>query len=241
MARPTGSPGWSTRVLCGVLAACAVANAVAGAVAWHRYQLLLALPPEQAPSGGGTLLGADMWFGIATGWRRAAIVVSVLLFVLWLDRMRGLADQVWPEGQRRGRGWLLFGWVVPVGNLFVPKMFVNDLWAAGRPATPRRRGHPLLTLWWLAVLLAFGSSGAALGRVPRADHAWQACDAMRQVMLTDGLFVAAAALTAAVAWRLGGMLRYAARPAPGRPNAVAPHPRPGSPRRTRQPQSGLSR
>lgn len=209
MARPVGSPGWLARVLCGALAALAVANVVAGVAAWHRYQLMLALPAEQAPLGTDALLNDQMWFGILMGWRRAALVVSVLLLVAWLDNMRGLADEVWPEGQRRSRAWLIFGWVLPLGNLFIPKMFVNDLWAAGRPWQQRERGHWLLTLWWLSVLVAFGSSGGMLNHVRQAARAGQEADAMRQLMFVDGMLIAVALLTIAVVRRLSGMLERA--------------------------------
>jgi hypothetical protein len=192
-----------------VLAAFAVAGVAAGAAASNWYRLLRTLSPEQPPSGSAALLNAEMWFDNLVGWRRAALVVSVLLLVVWLNEMRGLADEVWPEGQRRSRAWLLFGWAVPVGNLFIPKMFVNDLWAAGQPWHQRERGHWLLTLWWFLIILAFGSSGGMLRGVQQSAHAEQAAAAMQQFMFIDGLLIAIALLTIAVVWRLSGMLERA--------------------------------
>ncbi|MFG2196857.1 DUF4328 domain-containing protein [Streptomyces sp. NPDC048639] len=151
---------------------------------------------------------ADMWFGNLMGWRTAALIVSALLFVVWLDNMRGLADEIWPEGQRR-RAWLIFGWVVPVANLFIPKMFINDLWAAGRPPQRRERGHLLLTLWWLSVLAAFGMFGDWSDGGQRDARADEAADEMRRVLLSNGLYIAAALLTIAVVWRLSSMLERA--------------------------------
>lgn len=49
--------------------------------------------------------------------------------------MRDLADVIWRQGQRRHRAWLVFGWVIPLGQLFIPKMFINDLWAASSTGT----------------------------------------------------------------------------------------------------------
>ncbi|WP_328430302.1 DUF4328 domain-containing protein [Streptomyces sp. NBC_00443] len=193
-------------MLCGTLAVWAVANVLAGLAAWNRYQLLLALPSEHVPRGSEALVTADMWLGNLLGWREAAFVISMLLLIAWLDDMRGRADGAWPQGQRRSRAWLIFAWVLPVGNLFIPKMFVNDLWAAGQPAQRRKRGHPLLTVWWLAVIVAFGWSGAALGRVRETAYAGPGAAAMRQVMQSSGLFIVAAVLTIAVVWKLSGML-----------------------------------
>ncbi|WP_435228572.1 hypothetical protein [Streptomyces sp. Tue6028] len=89
MARLPGSPGRLARVLCGALVVWALANAAAGVAAWHRYQLL---PSKQVPDDDGVLVRADMWQGNLMGWREAALVVSVLLLIAWLDEMRGLAD-----------------------------------------------------------------------------------------------------------------------------------------------------
>ncbi|MFD3456367.1 DUF4328 domain-containing protein [Streptomyces sp. NPDC058691] len=200
-------------MLCAVLGACALANAAAGVAAWHRYQLLGALPGGQAPDGGEALLRAEMWFGNLTGWRNAAVVVSVVLFIAWLMSMRRIADEVWPEGQRRNPAWLILGWLIPVVNLFVPKMFVNDLWAGGLQARSRKRGHPLLTLWWIAVLVAFGTSGATLDRARGTAHVAEVRDRLWQVVQSDGFFVIAAALSIAVVWRLSTMLEGAERPA----------------------------
>jgi hypothetical protein len=124
--------------LCGVLIASVLANMAAAAAAWHRYQLLLALPPECTPYGTEALLNADMWFGNLMGWRKAAIVTSVLLLIAWLDSMRTLAETLWPEGQRRRRAWLLFAWGIPVVNLTIPKMFINDLVGRNPVRTPPR-------------------------------------------------------------------------------------------------------
>ncbi|MFJ6565735.1 DUF4328 domain-containing protein [Streptomyces sp. NPDC091412] len=121
--------------------------------------------------------------------------------------MRSLADTVWPAGQRRHRAWVLFGWLVPLAQLFIPKMFINDLWAAAQPAMRRRRGNPLLTVWWLTVLAA--DNWATYSALKQAATAGDARRALRQVMLSDGLLIAAAALTIAVVWRLSGMLHCA--------------------------------
>ena len=215
MGRPVGARSWLQRIVCLALVACVLANAAAAAAAWHRYQLLLAVPPQSSTYSTDALMTAEMWFDNLMGWRNAILVASALLLIAWLDSMRGMADGIWPEGQRRSRVWLIFGWWLPIANLFVPKMFVNDLWAAARPG--HRRGHPLLLLWWGSILAAFGSSGAML-RVHNGTHAAQACDQMRQVMVCDALFTIAACLTLVIVRRLSNMLTQAAQSAP-RPTA----------------------
>jgi hypothetical protein len=152
-----------------------------------------------------------MWFGNLTGWWRAAFLVSMLLFIAWLDDMRRLANEVWPEGQRRHRAWALFGWVVPLAQLFVPKMFMNDLWAAAQPVQERRRGHPLLTAWWFAALAA-GVWADDFSPLKNAT-ALTARDALHHLMLSEVLYIGTAVLTVVVVRRLNGTLQRAFRAA----------------------------
>ncbi|MFE9771090.1 DUF4328 domain-containing protein [Streptomyces sp. NPDC005931] len=182
-----------------------VATDVAG---WHKYQVLLA-PPLNGPDEGEELVSADMWFGNLTGWWQAAFLATMLLFLVWLDNVRTLADTLWPEGQRHHRAWVLFGWLVPLAQLFVPKMFINDVWAAAQPARRRRRGNPLLTMWWLTVLAAGAWATDGYSALKQAATAGEARQALRHVMLSDGLRIGAAALTIAVVWRLSGSLHQA--------------------------------
>lgn len=213
MNRVTESPGWLARCTCGVLAAYALLTVATGVAAWHRYQVLLAppLPPQPDGSEGLPLLVANMWFGNLSGCWSGASTVTLLVLVFWMACMRGVAERVWPEGQRRSRAWLFFGWIVPLANLFVIKMFVNDLWAAAQPAARRVRGHLLLTFWWLFIL---GAGAAGVGGISALKHAYRAGDAsqaLQQVILSEVLHICAAALSIAVVWRLSGMLKRATR------------------------------
>ncbi|WP_369244464.1 DUF4328 domain-containing protein [Streptomyces sp. R41] len=216
MDRTAQSPGGLARWTCGVLAAYALLTAAVGVAAWHKYQVLLAppLPPQPDGSEALPLLNADMWFGNLRGWWNGATIATALFFILWMARMRDLAELVWPEGQRRHRAWLFFGWVVPVADLFIPKMVVNDLWAAAQPAPRRDRGHPLLTLWWLSVLVAGATGEDTLSALKHAHTTGETLQALQQVMLSDVLYICAAALSIAVVWRLSGLLKRAVQAAP---------------------------
>lgn len=199
-------PSGLTRWTCGMLVLFALMTVATEVAARHKYQVLLTLPLKGSDDG-EALVRADMWFRNLAGWWQAAFLAGMLLFILWLGSMRSLAETVWPEGQRRHRAWALFGWLVPLAQLFVPKMFVNDLWAAAQPATGRRRGNPLLTGWWLTVLAAGHWATFGHSALKRADTAGEAGQALRQLTLSAGLHIGAAAMTIAVVWRLGGMLR----------------------------------
>uniref|UniRef100_A0AAU3HS53 DUF4328 domain-containing protein n=1 Tax=Streptomyces sp. NBC_01393 TaxID=2903851 RepID=A0AAU3HS53_9ACTN len=214
----TGSvrvPRGQARFACGAIAAFALVTLAAGLVAWHKYQLL-AGPLARGPYVDNPLVEADTYFRNLTGWRTALLLMALLQFSIWLSDMRDIADVLWRQGQRRRRAWLIFGWVIPVAQLFIPKMFVNDLWAAGRPEPQRRRGHPLLTAWWLSVLVAANAYNDASDDLKKAVSASQARHALRQIMLSDGLHICAAALSIIVVWQLIRRLERAA------PTMIAP-------------------
>ncbi|MFI6493796.1 DUF4328 domain-containing protein [Streptomyces sp. NPDC050564] len=201
-------PGGLARWTCGMLACFALVTVATEVAGWRKYQVLQALSLKRSDEG-EALVRADMWFGNLTGWLQAAFLATMLLFILWLRSMRSLADMVWPQGQRRDRAWVLFGWLVPLAQLFIPKMFINDLWAAAEPTMRRRRGNPLLTVWWLTVLAAGHWATLDYSALKQAATAGEARQALRHVMLSDSLHIGAAALTVAVVWQLSGMLQHA--------------------------------
>ncbi|MER5398033.1 DUF4328 domain-containing protein [Streptomyces sp. NPDC002599] len=208
----TGSvrvPRGQARFACGAIAVFALVTLAAGLVAWYKYRLL-AGPLARGPYVDNPLVEADTYFRNLMGWRTALLLMALLQFSLWLASMRDVADVLWRQGQRRRRAWLVFGWVVPVAQLFVPKMFVNDLWAAGRPEPRRRRGHPLLTAWWLSVLVAANAYGDASDDLKKAVSTSQARHALWQIMFSDGLDICAAGLSIVVVRQLVRRLERAA-------------------------------
>ncbi|GAA5010767.1 DUF4328 domain-containing protein [Streptomyces siamensis] len=197
------------------LAAFALVTLAAGLVAWHKYRLLVG-PMTPGPYVDNPLVEADTYFRNLMGWRTGLLLVALVQFSICLANVRDVADVLWRQGQRRRRAWLVFGWVIPVAQLFVPKMFVNDLWAAGQPESRRGRGHPLLTAWWLSVLVAANSSAFddASKDLKKAVTTDQARHALRQIIIGDGLYICAAVLSIVVLWQLVRRLERAASIAP---------------------------
>lgn len=215
MAGAVRLPRGQTRFACATLSAFTLVTVAAGLTAWHKYQLL-AGPTTPGPYLDNPLVEVDTYFRNLMGWRTGLLLVALLQFSIWLASMRDVADVLWRQGQRRRRAWLAFGWVIPVAQLFVPKMFVNDLWAASQAESQRRRGHPLLTAWWLSVLIAANSYAFndASKDLKAADSATEARQALRQIMMGDGLYICAAALSIVVVRQLVRRLEQAAATAP---------------------------
>ena len=208
-------------VACVLFVAFALATLAAWAAAWHRSDVLQTLlpvdrtdvletllPADRLPDDSSKLMRADMWFGDTMGVRNALLVAVAGWGIVWLYRMRELAEVVWPQGQRRHLAWLIVGWWLPIGNLFIPKMIVNDLWAATEPG--HQRGNLLLRFWWLACVMTFAGPGTMFRHLPQATHVSQAMDQMSSAEQGDAFFLAAALLSVAVVWKLSGRLAHAA-------------------------------
>jgi catechol 2,3-dioxygenase-like lactoylglutathione lyase family enzyme len=88
-------------------------------------------------------------------------LLAGIAFVCWLFRARGNAYAISPGVfHKYAAPYLMFGWVAPVANLFVPKGIVDDILATSRPGglrpgTDLFRGHRsgLVWAWWSAWLL----------------------------------------------------------------------------------------
>jgi hypothetical protein len=82
-----------------------------------------------------------------------------ILFVVWFRRARINAER---QGyrQRRARGWVFWGWIVPIVNFWFPFQIMGDIWRAGLPVQQRRKTAWLPALWWTCWLLSGLSIGA---------------------------------------------------------------------------------
>jgi len=96
------------------------------------------------------------------------IIGSWIVAGIWLMQAQDAARALYPHTeQRRAKAWSLLGWIVPIANLFVPSMLVNDLLRAARGAAGALAGW-----WWtcwLAMLIANRVQSQALDLRPGED------------------------------------------------------------------------
>ena len=80
--------------------------------------------------------------------------ITGLLYVGWLWRAYG--QSAGPHRHRRA--WVLFGWITPPVNLWVPPRVVYDVWVgSGRfRAAQRHAVGTVVASWWAFVLLGLG-------------------------------------------------------------------------------------
>ena len=88
-----------------------------------------------------------------------AVAVSAAVFLTWLWRARVNSDHLSDVQHRMSRGWTIGAWFIPIGNLWLPRRILDDIWRTSRPeARPDvwRAGDmplsPLVRTWWLLTL-----------------------------------------------------------------------------------------
>ncbi|MFF5934366.1 DUF4328 domain-containing protein [Streptomyces sp. NPDC012508] len=78
-------------------------------------------------------------------------VATGIVFIVWFHRLRRNAE-VWAgDLQSRKPGWAVGGWLVPIGNLWIPQGVAADIWRASRwrpYAADGARELALLNAWW---------------------------------------------------------------------------------------------
>lgn len=81
-------------------------------------------------------------------------LLTSLLFLAWLWRAYGQAT-----GPRvYSRGWVVAGWLLPIGNLWIPPQVVHEIWVgSGRfRMAERHRIGLVVTGWWISLLGSVG-------------------------------------------------------------------------------------
>lgn len=171
--RPPKAPWVLARLAQAAIAAAAVADVFrATAVREH------ALHPE-TPSGPASMIFVYL------------MNLAVVLFLVWLARVRRNAQALSPDAPLPDRFWTIVAWFIPVLNLVFPRGF---LLAIGRASSPSwGRGTLLVNLWWAAWVghvVVLGISG------------WVGPEPVGFVVASSGLMIVAAGLLGVVIQRV---------------------------------------
>jgi hypothetical protein len=106
-----------------------------------------------------------------------ALAIFVLL-VIWLYRAAKNNEALGRQNPRLGPGWAIGGWFIPVANLVIPFIIMDDVWRGADPSIARgdpgwRRTSTLGAIWaWLvtAVIFTIPSAIASSSGDVRADE-----------------------------------------------------------------------
>jgi hypothetical protein len=109
--------------------------------------------------------GASAFYGLTQ-------VAIVVLFIIWQFRAAKNNEALGRSGARFTPGWSIGAWFIPLANLVIPVLILQDLWRGATPTTPRgdprwrsAKGSWLIGVWWAAwvlSLLRFGASNSGL-------------------------------------------------------------------------------
>ena len=161
---------------------------------------------EPGQSGFGLVVRADDLLSAAGIVQTSALVISIVVFLCWFHRVRVNAQVFAPFGHSKKGHWAIWGWFVPVVNLWVPRRVTLDIWDASSPwGAPR--GHGLVNTWWTLWLLSLAADRAADVQSRQAETAQEIQDASAQLMFADVSDILAALLAILVVLRLTGMQR----------------------------------
>ncbi|MFD4670613.1 DUF4328 domain-containing protein [Lentzea sp. NPDC058450] len=89
-----------------------------------------------------------------------ALVVTAAAFIVWMYYARQNADEITSKHQHRfTRPWVIFGWFIPIANLFIPQMVMQDIWRGSDRANrmialDQRPKSGLITGWWLCFVIS---------------------------------------------------------------------------------------
>ncbi|RAY11412.1 hypothetical protein DPM19_30795 [Actinomadura craniellae] len=148
----------------------------------------------------------DSLLVLVAGLQGVLLFATAVLFCLWLLRARANAEAILDHAQRWSRPWTVFGWVVPIANLWIPKQVVDDIWAISAGRSDAKPGSRPVMAWWACWLIyLIGDRIVALGF--QAEDGGLAAERDQAIaslaLMLPG--VAAAALAALVIWKINGM------------------------------------
>lgn len=142
---------------------------------------------------------------------RGALVIAGVAFLIWLWRARMNAEALCPASHRRGRPWVIWGWIVPVINLWFPYQVVDDVYRASRPGNHPELynlrtvpGSRLLGAWWTAWLAAFAFDRLARNVGDDASTVSELNFAMFLDSASSAMVVAAAVVLIMIMRRVNG-------------------------------------
>lgn len=96
-------------------------------------------------------------------------LATAVVFIVWMWRAAKNNEALGRFYPRLKPGWAIAGWLIPLANLVIPVLILQDLWRGSEPSTPRgdpgwrsNRGSSLIGWYWAAFILSSARFG--LGR-----------------------------------------------------------------------------
>ncbi|WP_176903356.1 DUF4328 domain-containing protein [Nonomuraea maritima] len=142
----------------------------------------------------------DLVYGLSGVLEVLAYAITAVAFLVWLYRVRTNAEVLSPDGHRRSRPWVIFGWIVPIICFWFPKQIVDDIWYAS--ARTPRPSKALPNAWWAIWISVTLATQVASRLLLRADDLESMAAAARFDVVSIAFMIIAALLATGVISRI---------------------------------------
>jgi hypothetical protein len=188
--RPEGKAPWLlARFTQGAIAAVAVAD-VFRAVAIRDHRLH---PTDASLRESG--LASIIFVYLAT--------LAIVLFLVWFSRCRRNAEILSPGTAAVSGVWAVIAWLIPVVNWWFPRQFLLNIERASGGTSEKGHSSVLVNTWWVVWVANSGvtSVGLLVGQGNTTPF----------LVVSDGLYIAAAVLAVCVIGRITALQGAALR------------------------------
>ncbi|WP_372345862.1 DUF4328 domain-containing protein [Streptomyces sp. KL116D] len=173
-----------------LLAVVVVTDLFAIVVGVQEFRLLSDLLAGQ-DGGTADLTRLDESYALAGKLQQYVFLATGVVFIAWLFRVRHNGEVFAPDGHSKARPWVLFGFVVPIANLWFPRRIALDIWAASEPAG--RWGRWRVDCWWFVWLAATATSWLLGTWYEEAETLTGIKDATGALVVSDAVDIVSAA------------------------------------------------
>jgi Domain of unknown function (DUF4328) len=182
-----GRAAWAQRALIATIVMDLIA-VVSGFAEYRLYQQDVITPDE--------LDSSDLRQALVALVQTAVFIFAVVMFIRWFKRAYENLRALGLTDLRFRVGWTIWGWFVPILNLWRPKQIANDIWRgsdtdAPPPATDedwRSRPVPVVfQFWWAGFVILSFLYNTAFRLSVRADEIPEFEDAAVAYLFADSL------------------------------------------------------
>ncbi|WP_327431161.1 DUF4328 domain-containing protein [Streptomyces sp. NBC_01236] len=196
-----------------------VVSAAAGLFALYSilpsYDILSAVSDGAYQDTSGEKLDeADRLLNLAGHLQFILEIATAVVFICWFQRVRVNAEVFGPQDHRMRRAWVVWGWFVPVANLWIPRRIAADIWDASAPLPTLSLGdgsrmpsspHSLLNSWWGLWAAAAVTDRLSSQSMRRADTPDELRSALGLMGVSEVLWITSAVLAVMFVRRLTRM------------------------------------
>ncbi|MEU7579485.1 DUF4328 domain-containing protein [Streptomyces sp. NPDC041068] len=156
---------------------------------------------------------ADSLYAASGFLQVAALIATAVVFIVWFHRVRVNAEVFAPNEHQKKRGWAVWGWLVPIVNLWFPRRIALDIWNASDTRT-NHDSPGILNAWWSLWVADLLVGRWASRTYMRAEEPEEIKSAVANMMIADVLDIVAAILAIVFVHRLTRMQDLKARSGP---------------------------